>query len=63
LRDEKRYLMVINLVNFQDRIDELKSDKIFESVNLTYEQQTYERGKPKKYLKLASDIFPAIPGS
>ena len=55
--------MVINLVNFQDRIDELKSDKIFESVNLTYEQQTYERGKPKKYLKLASDIFPAIPGS
>lgn len=38
-----------------------RGDKIFESADLTLEEQA-ERGKPKKYLEAAIDLFGAIDG-
>ena len=37
-------------------------EKIFEDIELTYEQQMYERGKPKKYLEMTIELFNAIGG-
>jgi len=43
--------MIKNLPEF------IHSDPIFEGIDLTYNQQTYIRGKPIKYLKYTIDIF------
>jgi hypothetical protein len=32
-------------------------DPVFDTIDLTYHEQTYVRGKPKKYLLLALDLF------
>ena len=37
-------------------------EKVFEDVELTYEQQMYERGRPKKYLEMTIELFNAIGG-
>lgn len=37
-------------------------EKVFEDIELTYEQQMYERGKPKKYLEMTIELFNAIGG-
>ena len=37
-------------------------DKIFKEIELTSEQQMYERGKPKNYLEMTIELFKAING-
>ncbi|MCK4297362.1 MAG: methyltransferase domain-containing protein [Candidatus Marinimicrobia bacterium] len=37
-------------------------EKTYENIELTYEQQTYERGKPIKYLEMTIELFDAIGG-
>lgn len=38
------------------------NEKVYSGLDLTYEQQVYERGKPKKYLEAALELFKALGG-
>lgn len=38
------------------------NEKVYSGLDLTYEQQVYERGKPKKYLETTLELFKAIEG-
>ena len=54
---------MINLVEIQEKIAALNfDDRIYDGIDLTREQHTFERGKPKKYLELACDLFKLIEG-
>ncbi len=54
-----------------DHIEEIKKkisvlnhdEKVYRGIDLTYEQQVYERGKPKGYLELTLELFKAINGT
>lgn len=62
--------IIENTLTVEEKITEIRNrisqmdfnDKIYEGITLTYEQQTYERGKPKRYLELACELFKAING-
>jgi len=52
-----------NLAKLKDDFAALSVDeRVFAGVDLTVEQQTHERGKPKKYLELTMELFRAIGG-
>ncbi len=51
------------LKEIKERIARLNfKEKTYENIELTYEQQTYERGKPIKYLEITIELFNAIGG-
>jgi hypothetical protein len=51
------------LKEIKERIARLNfKEKTYENIELTYEQQTYERGKPIKYLEMTIKLFNAIDG-
>jgi len=39
-----------------------KNEKVYKGIDLTYSEQLYERGKPKKYFESTIELFQAING-
>ena len=55
--------MTDNIEGIKKKISVLNlNEKVYSNIDLTYEQQLYERGKPKKYLELTLELFKAIGG-
>jgi methyltransferase family protein len=56
--------MTETIEKIKEKISAINIDeKVFKGIDLTYEQQLYERGKPKKYLELTVELFKAIHGT
>src|SRR4030043_535458 len=55
---------MVNTINIiKEKIAVLNlNEKVYSGIDLTYEQQVYERGKPKKYLEAALELFKALGG-